>query len=79
VEKRGGAWVVTGQRVERLAARTDGSNIEAIRRFETMLRKLRVLKGLEEAGVAEGDTVRIGDVELIWGQAIKREPARRRP
>ncbi len=78
VEKKGGVFVVTGQRVERLAARTDGSNVEAIRRFETMLRRLGVLKTLEEAGVTEGNTVRIGDIELIWGQAIRRDAPRRR-
>jgi GTP-binding protein len=66
------AYVVKGQRVERLAARTDANNWEAIRRFESMLRKLGVLKALEAAGVVEGDTVRVGPVELIWGQTKSR-------
>ena len=72
VERLQDGFLVKGQRVERLAARTDANNWEAVRRFETMLRKLGVLKALEAAGVAEGDTVRVGPVELVWGQTKSR-------
>lgn len=61
------AFVVTGKTVERVAAMTDVENRQAIARFERRLLRMGVLKALEEAGVQAGDTVRIGNVELLWG------------
>lgn len=60
------AWRVRGKRVERLAWVTDFENEEALQRFQQILQRLGVHRALEEAGVSEGDTVRIGPAELEW-------------
>lgn len=59
-------WRVEGEKVERIAAMTDWNNDEAVARFQRQLRALGVLEALETAGIHEGDTVIIGDVELEW-------------
>ena len=59
-------WRVRGIRVERLAARTVWNLDEAVRRFQRTLDRIGVSLALEEAGVQLGDTVRIGDRELVW-------------
>lgn len=61
-----GDWVVRGKRVERVARMTNWDYYDAILRFQRILDRMGVTKALEEAGVEEGDTVRIGDVELVW-------------
>jgi GTP-binding protein len=76
VTKEAGVYVVRGERVERLASRTDSSNWEGIRRFEMLIRKMGVLEAVEKAGVQTGDTVRIGAVELNWG--IREEERKQR-
>ncbi|HIC88580.1 MAG TPA: GTPase ObgE [Anaerolineae bacterium] len=62
-----GTWQVTGRRVERAAAMTNWDYYEAALRFQRILDAMGVSQALEEAGVQEGDTVYIGDVELVWG------------
>src|SRR4029077_7680611 len=56
-----GAFVVRGERIERLAAMTDFDSEEALARFEHALGKIGVEKKLRELGAREGDTVRIGE------------------
>ncbi|MEX2253636.1 MAG: GTPase ObgE [Thermoleophilaceae bacterium] len=51
---------VTGAAVERLFARHDTSNEEALRYVEDRLRSLGVIKALEAAGFEPGDDVEIG-------------------
>lgn len=60
------SWRIEGKRVERIATMTDWNNAEAVARFQRQLRALSVLETLEKAGVHEGDTVIIGDIELEW-------------
>jgi GTP-binding protein len=60
------AWRVRGIRLERMAARTVWNLDEAVRRFQRTLDRIGVSDALEEAGVQPGDTVRIGDRELVW-------------
>ena len=62
-----GTWQVDGRRVERLVAQTDFENDESAGRFQRELARLGVVEALRRAGVAAGDTVRIGDTELEWG------------
>jgi GTP-binding protein len=57
---------VEGRQVERLVARTDWRYDESVRRLHRALERLGVTKAMEEAGVQEGDTVFIGDIELEW-------------
>jgi GTP-binding protein len=61
-----GVYVVSGERVERLARMTDFDNDEALARFEHVLAKMGVDKRLRELGVHEGDTVRIAGVEFDY-------------
>jgi len=63
VERTGsGAFRVQGERVERLIARHDVDNEEALRYVEERLRALGVIKALESAGFEPGDDVEIGGV-----------------
>lgn len=62
-----GQWRVTGIAIERAAQMTNWDYYEASMRFQRILRALGVADALREAGVEEGDTVQIGEIELIWG------------
>ncbi len=55
-----------GSELSRLVAMTDMDNDEALRHLHRQLERLGVLRLLEEAGVAEGDTVRIDDIEFDY-------------
>jgi GTP-binding protein len=61
-----GVFVVSGERVERLAQMTDFDSDEALARFEQILAKMGVEKRLRELGVHDGDTVRIAGVEFDY-------------
>ena len=66
IQREEGAYRVIGRRIERLAAQTDFENPESSERFQRDLAKLGVERELVRAGVVEGDSVRIGAVELEW-------------
>ncbi len=61
-----GAFVISGDRIERLAAMTNFESDEALARFERALERMGVEKRLSEMGAAEGDTVRIGPYEFTY-------------
>ncbi|HXO18176.1 MAG TPA: GTPase ObgE [Candidatus Dormibacteraeota bacterium] len=61
-----GTFVVSGERVERLAAMTNFDSDEALARFERALARMGVEKKLQELGAEEGDTVRIGPYEFTY-------------
>jgi GTP-binding protein len=63
---RDGEFVVSGERIERLAAMTDFDSDEALARFEYALGKMGVEKKLRELGAQQGDTVRIGPYEFTY-------------
>ena len=60
-------WEVTGEAIERTAQMTNWDYYEAAMRFQRILRVFGIADALREAGVEEGDSVRIADVELTWG------------
>jgi GTP-binding protein len=63
VERTGpGAFRVEGERVERLIARHDVDNDEALRYVEERLRALGVIRALESAGFEPGDDVEIAGI-----------------
>ena len=63
VERTGpGAFRVAGERIERLIARHDVDNDEALRYVEERLRALGVIKALESAGFEPGDDVEIAGI-----------------
>lgn len=61
-----GSWQLEGRSLERAAAMTYWEYDEAVRRFQGMLQRLGVNERLREAGVQDGDTVRIGEHEMEW-------------
>lgn len=61
-----GEYRIVSTRIERAAAMTYWDYEEAVLRFQRMLDTLGVTEALRAAGVQEGDTVHIGDVELEW-------------
>ncbi len=63
-----GAFRVRGRRIERIAAQTDFTVDESADRFQRDLGRLGIEAELRRAGVADGDLVRIGGVELEWGR-----------
>ena len=66
VMKEGGAYRVKGDRIERLATGIDWDSAEASAYFHRMLERNGVERRLRELGVREGDTVKIGKLELEW-------------
>lgn len=58
---------VRGRRIERTAARTDFTNEESRDRFQRTLERLGIDAELRRRGASDGTTVRIGAVELEWG------------
>jgi GTP-binding protein len=61
-----GTYVVSGERIERLAAMTDFDSDEGLGRFEAILAKMGVDKRLRELGARDGDTVRIAGYEFDY-------------
>jgi GTP-binding protein len=66
IEQVEDGWRVSGVAVERLAAMTVWNLDESVRRFQRRLRGMGVTQALREVGVAMGDTVYVGDTELVW-------------
>jgi GTP-binding protein len=69
VEREGNAYRVRGDRIERLATGIDWDSGEASAYFHRMLERNGVERRLRELGVKEGDTVKIGKLELEWHEA----------
>jgi len=59
-------FLISGTAVERVAARTDFDNEEAIQRFQHYCRRSGLDKELKKTGIKEGDTVRIGQEEFYY-------------
>jgi GTPase len=66
VYKDGEVFVVEGTLPLEIVQRTDFGNHEAVLRMQKRLKGLGVFRRLQELGAQEGDTVRIGDVELEY-------------
>jgi GTP-binding protein len=65
VERAGeGRWRVSGPGIERLVARHDLDNEEALSYLEDRLRAIGVIGALQDAGFEPGDDVEIGGVEF---------------
>jgi GTP-binding protein len=67
IVKRSGeqAFTVSGPSVERLVARHDLENREALAYIEERLKAMGVIKALEEQGFEPGEEVRVGDVAFV--------------
>lgn len=66
VEFVDGICQVRGTAVERMAAKTDFENEEALQRFQKFIRKIGLEAELKKKGIKEGDTVRIGSEEFYF-------------
>ena len=65
MERTGEAtYRVVGAGIERLLARHDLENDEALAHIESRLRQIGVIRALEEAGFESGDEVEIGGVSF---------------
>lgn len=68
ITREGNAWRVSGKVIERIAAMTYFEFDSTLARFQKTLERQGITEALEEAGVQPGDTVFIGDQELVWGE-----------
>lgn len=66
VTKEGDTFVVKGGEVERLVQRLDLSTRDAQEYLMERLERLGVMAALRRQGLSQGDTVRIGEVELEY-------------
>ena len=66
VERQDGVFAVHFSRAERLAARVDVDDHRVRMQLMNELRRMGVVRALEAAGVKQGDTVRLGRIELEW-------------
>lgn len=57
---------VKGKNIERLVAMTNFDNSEALYRFQLIWKRLKIEEALLEAGVQEGQTVRILDMVFTY-------------
>jgi GTP-binding protein len=61
-----GVFVITGTKVEVLTEMTKFNEHEALRRYQSILKKIGLEIELENMGVKPGDTIRIGNFEFIF-------------
>ena len=61
-----GGYRVSGEKIERAAKMTYWEFDEAVHRFQNILEALGIRQALTNAGIQEGDMVRIGEYELEW-------------
>jgi len=64
VERRAGTWYVHGEAVERLVAKADLDNDEAVAYLQQVMERAGVSRALRRAGATPGDAVRIGESEF---------------
>lgn len=61
-----GAFVVTGPHLERFLYTINPDDRESMMYFQRTLNKIGVIRALRDAGIEEGDTVRLYDVEFDY-------------
>jgi GTP-binding protein len=66
IERVDEGWRVSGVALERLTSMTVWNLDESVQRFQRQLRRMGVTDALRESGVEPGDTVTIGDMDLVW-------------
>jgi GTPase len=64
IDKTKVGYMVTGQKIERFARRTDFDSDEGVARLRDITRKMGILKELERQGIAPGQTITIGQPEI---------------
>lgn len=66
MERHPWGFLVAGEAVEQLVARTRFDSEAALQRFQVALDRVGVSSALEDAGAQPGDTVRIADMEFEY-------------
>lgn len=66
IKKIKGVYIVKGKKVEKLVAMTYLDKDESLKRMQRILTKMGIEEELISAGITEGDTVRIGDIEFFY-------------
>jgi GTP-binding protein len=64
VDKTDDGFVVTGQKIERFAARTDFSNTHGVQRLRDILKKMGIMKELLRKGIEPGQPIIVGSPEI---------------
>jgi GTP-binding protein len=59
-------FVVTGNRIEKFAIRTDFSNFHATQRLRDIMRKMGIMHELTRKGIEPGDKIIIGKQSLVY-------------
>lgn len=72
-----GVIVVSGTRVESIAATTDTGADESLNWFQRRLEQMGVLRSLRDVGAEEGDTIIVGDIEFFYVLSPSEETERR--
>src|SRR3989440_2500152 len=68
VKREGEAFRIVGDRVVRLASGLDWGSPDAVAYFQRQLIRTGIDRELQALGAKEGDTVRIGTLELEWSE-----------
>lgn len=66
VTRENNEFTVTGGKIERLVSVTDLRNTEAVYRLQNIFKAMGVDKALKKAGIEEGDTVKILELEFTY-------------
>ena len=66
VDRRGGVYFVTGEWLKTVIASVNFNDTDSLRYFERVLKTGGVYEKLEKAGINEGDTVNIYDMEFDY-------------
>ena len=73
VTREGAAFRIEGDRVERLASGIDWGSPDAAAYFQRQLIRTGIERELRALGAKEGDTVRIGALEMEWSEGAADE------
>ena len=73
VKREGAAFRIEGDRVERLASGIDWDSPDASAYFQRQLIRTGIEGELRALGAKEGDTVRIGSLEMEWSERAEDE------
>lgn len=66
VSREEGIFLVGGREIERHVAMTDMEREEAVERLQWIIKRMGIEDALKKAGIKEGDTVKIGELEFEY-------------
>lgn len=66
VTKEKDAYIVTGRKIERFAARTDFTNPDGVARLRDIMKKMGIAHELERQGIKSGNRIELGKNSLEW-------------